>query len=75
MIFNLKIMVVLYSLRWFILSCLYFSGIGAVYVINEVEGTIELSYKLHVSSKDYPGRATYKSYLPELAGMQLIKWP
>lgn len=30
------------------------SGIGAVYVINEVEGTIELSYKLHVSSKDYP---------------------
>lgn len=48
---------------------------GAVYVINEVEGTIELSYKLHVSSKDYPGRATYKSYLPELAGMQLIKWP
>lgn len=45
-----------------------------MYVINEVEGTIELSYKLHVSSKDYPGRATYKSYLPELAGMQLIKW-
>lgn len=44
-----------------------------MYVINEVEGTIELSYKLHVSSKDYPGRATYKSYLPELAGMQLIK--
>ncbi|XP_076071395.1 guanine nucleotide exchange factor subunit RIC1-like isoform X3 [Mytilus galloprovincialis] len=33
------------------------SGAGVVYVINEVEGTLEVSYKLSVSSKDYPDAA------------------
>lgn len=69
MIFNFKIMVVFYFLRWFILFCLYFSGIGVVYVINEVEGIIELFYKLYVFSKDYLGRVIYKFYLLELVGM------
>ncbi|CAG2191159.1 RIC1 [Mytilus edulis] len=32
-------------------------GAGVVYVINEVEGTLEVSYKLSVSSKDYPDAA------------------
>ncbi|CAC5367235.1 RIC1 [Mytilus coruscus] len=33
------------------------SGAGVVYVINEVEGTLEVSYNLAVSSKDYPDAA------------------
>ena len=44
---------------FFMLKCFtykIYSGAGVVYVINEVEGTLEVSYKLSVSSKDYPGK-------------------
>ena len=33
------------------------SGAGVVYVVNEVEGTMEVSYNLEVQSKDYPDAA------------------
>ncbi|XP_033737683.1 RAB6A-GEF complex partner protein 1-like [Pecten maximus] len=44
------------------------SGHGHVYVINELEGTLELSHKLTVSSRDYPDAA-------QTAGaVRCLKW-
>ena len=38
-----------------------YSGAGVVYVVNEVEGTMEVSYNLEVQSKDYPGKLSIYS--------------
>ena len=37
-----------------------FSGAGVIYVINEVDGTLEVAHKLQVSTKNFPG--TVKLY-------------
>ena len=52
----------------------FFSGSGIIYVINEVDGTLETAHKLQVSTKNFPG-TFYNSQKWKVAQGQRVKHP
>ena len=49
-------------MKCFIVSCYFCSSEGVVYAIDEITGALQVSHRLNISSKDYPGKVSHKSH-------------